>query len=297
VRRSLPEHLAPRRAENAVVLLLLATTAAAVCFVVVYALSADTQLLGLTLGLAFASLAAALLVASRMLVPQERSVEARSELVHEDEQAEVARLVAESADGLSRRRLVVVAAGTAGVALSAALVAPVAALGPLLGTDRLLRSPWRPGRRLVDELGRPIRADDVVEGVFLTAFPEGAEKDTLDAPLILVRLPRELLELPVGRADWAPDGVLAFSKICPHAGCAISLYRWPSYPPTSPRPALVCPCHYSTFDPGRGGALLFGPAGRDLPQLPLRIAGGGALEAAGGFSAGVGPSWWRVRQA
>ena len=93
----------------------------------------------------------------------------------------------------------------------------------------------------------------------------------------------------------APKGIVAFSKICTHAGCAISLYRKPTFPATQPRPALVCPCHYSTFDPANGGKVLFGPAGRPLPQLPLFVDGAGNLRAAGGFDGRVGPSWSGVR--
>jgi ubiquinol-cytochrome c reductase iron-sulfur subunit len=104
------------------------------------------------------------------------------------------------------------------------------------------------------------------------------------------------LRLPEGRTGWAPHGILAYSKICTHAGCAIALYRTPLYEPTTPGPALVCPCHYSTFDPATGGTVLFGPAGRPLPQLPLRIDDGGHLRAAGGFSGPIGPSWWGVRK-
>jgi predicted choloylglycine hydrolase/nitrite reductase/ring-hydroxylating ferredoxin subunit len=86
-----------------------------------------------------------------------------------------------------------------------------------------------------------------------------------------VRLPANFLHLPAARRDWAPSGILAYSKICPHAGCAISLYRYPTYAPTSQQPAFTCPCHYSTFLPGEGGRVIFGPAGRSLPQLPLLI--------------------------
>lgn len=293
--RFLPEHRAPAAAELAVVALLGLTALGASGFVAVYVVSADTQLLGLSLGIALASLSAALLIASNRLVPQEEEVEDRGSLLHPDEQREVVGLVEEAAGGLTRRRLVVAAAGAAGTALAAAVVVPAASLGPFLGTDRLLRGPWRPGRRLVREDGRPITADDVVEGSFLTAFPEGAPKDTLDAPLVVVRLPVESLELPPGREDWAPRGILAFSKTCPHAGCAVSLYRHPLYDPTAAEPALVCPCHYSTFDPTRGGELTFGPAGRPLPQLPLRLSPEGVLEAAGPFPDGIGPSWWGVR--
>jgi ubiquinol-cytochrome c reductase iron-sulfur subunit len=104
------------------------------------------------------------------------------------------------------------------------------------------------------------------------------------------------LELPPEREGWAPDGVVAYSKICTHAGCAVSMYRSPKFEPTAPRPGLVCPCHYSTFDPAAGGRVLFGPAGRPLPQLPLAVEDD-VLVAAGSFSGPLGPSWWGVRQA
>ena len=62
-----------------------------------------------------------------------------------------------------------------------------------------------------------------------------------------------------------------------------------------PDHALVCPCHYSTFDPATGGTVLFGPAGRPLPQLPLTVDADRTLRAAGNFSGPVGPGWWGVR--
>ena len=103
------------------------------------------------------------------------------------------------------------------------------------------------------------------------------------------------LDLPSGRDDWAPDGLVAYSKICTHAGCAVSLARQPLYPPQSPKPALVCPCHYSTFDPAKGADVIFGPAGRALPQLPLSIDSAGNLLAGGELSGDVGPSWRSAR--
>ncbi|HEY7632232.1 MAG TPA: Rieske (2Fe-2S) protein, partial [Thermoleophilaceae bacterium] len=96
--------------------------------------------------------------------------------------------------------------------------------------------------------------------------------------------------------NWAPQGILAYSKICTHAGCALGLYRKPTFPPVEPGSALVCPCHYSTFDVTDGGTVLFGPAGRPLPQLPLMVDREGNLRAAGNFSGPVGPSWWGVRK-
>jgi ubiquinol-cytochrome c reductase iron-sulfur subunit len=284
-------------AELVVAALFVATGLAAVAFVVVYAVDRighQTQFLGLSLGLAFAFLAAAFVVAGRSLVADEEIVEDYPE-PHPEAQEDVLQIVDESADRLTRRRLLVLTGLGAGGALGAALVVPAASLGPLLDWDELREVPWRAGRRLVDERGRPLRASEIEEKVFYTAFPEGAPREDVGAPVVVVRLPPAHLKLPPERQGWAPRGILAYSKICTHAGCAISLYRVPLYPPATPTPALVCPCHYSTFDPAAAGAVLFGPAGRPLPQLPLRIDANGILRAAGPFSAGPGPSWWGAR--
>jgi ubiquinol-cytochrome c reductase iron-sulfur subunit len=293
--RLLPPYIAASRAERTAIALLVLAALGSAAFVVLYFVEPDTQLLGLSLGIALGAIAAAFILAGKALVPQETAVEHRPELVHEEEQREVAQLVEEGGKGLTRRRLLFTAAAAAGGTLAAAVVVPAASLGPFLGTDALFRTPWRAGRRLVDEKGEPIAASDVSEGVFLTAFPEDADPGNLASSLIVIRLASAELHLPAERGAWAPEGVLAFSKICPHAGCAISMYRYPLFAPDAPGPALVCPCHYSTFDPRSGGTLLFGPAGRDLPQLPLRIDGDGNLRAGGNFSAPIGPSWWGVR--
>lgn len=282
--------------ELLVVLLLLAGAAAAVAFVVVYALSADTQLLGLTIGAALLLFAAVFFVIAKRLVPQAQSDEPYPELAHQADQEEVARIFEESASRLTRKRLLVVAAGTAGTALAVAVVTPLASLGPILDTDRLYRSPWTRGRRLVDAAGRPLKASEVIERSLFSAFPEGADPKEIASPIVVVRVEPGELDLPDGRDDWAPEGIVAYSKICTHAACAVSLYRTPLNEPTAPRPALICPCHFSTFDPARGGSVLFGPAGRDLPQLPLDVDGEGYLVAGGDFSGPVGPSWWGVRK-
>jgi ubiquinol-cytochrome c reductase iron-sulfur subunit len=287
------------RAEAAVVALLSCSALSAAGFVAVYALDRlprQTQLLGIALGAAFACLAAACFVAARHLVVEEQLEEGYPEPgEHAEAAAEIGQIVEESGSRLTRRKLLVRAGGMAAGALGVALVTPAVSLGPLLDTGRLYVTPWRRGRRLVDERGRPLRADAIEEEAFYTAFPEGADREQLGAPIVLVRLDPARLELPPERRGWAPDGILAYSKICTHAACAISLYRSPNFEPSQPRPALVCPCHYSTFDPATGGTVLFGPAGRPLPQLPLTVDRRGELRAGGNFSGPVGPSWWGVR--
>jgi ubiquinol-cytochrome c reductase iron-sulfur subunit len=296
--RIVPRPRAARRAESVVLALLGLAGLSSVGFIAVYALDripAQTQFLGLTLGLALGFLAAACVVVARRVLPEEEVEDDYPPGEHEPEQQEVVRIVEESTDAFTRRRLLGLAAGGAGAALGAALLTPVFSLGPFLDTDRLYSSPWSRGRRLVNEHGRPLRARDIEPKEFYSAYPEGADREQVSSPLVVVRLPPSALRLPEGRAGWAPHGILAYSKICTHAGCAVALYRAPLYPPTEPKPALVCPCHYSTFDPATGGTVLFGPAGRPLPQLPLAIDEQGYLRAAGGFSEPVGPSWWGVR--
>jgi len=287
---------APARAEALAAGLLFASAGASIAFVVVLLAGADTQLLGLTLGLALLLLGAALGVTANRIVPRERAIEDRPQLADPQAQDEVEQRLGMVGEGVSRRRLLGAAGLTAGAALAAAAAVPVTALGPSVG-DSIVDTPWRRGRILVGEDGSPLTADDVPQDTFVTAFPQGADKRELGSPVVLVREDPDTLRLPHGREDWAPEGILAFSKICTHAGCAIALYRAPLYEPTSQPPGLACPCHYSVFDARTGGTVVSGPAGRPLPQLPLEIGADGLLRAAGGFSGPIGPAWWGVRKA
>ena len=277
-------------------LLLLAAAACGVAFVVVYVLDrlpAHTQLLGLSLGLACLFVAAALIVTAKRLIVTEELEDDYPAQEHVDEQETVMQIVADS--GFSRRRFLKLGLLAAGGALTAAILTPVASLGPAIDMARFYATPWRRGRRLVDEHGRRYRALDIEHDTLYTAFAEGSDMEELGASLLLVRLPSDQLKLPSDLHGYAADGIVAYSKICTHAGCAISLYRAPLFQPDEPTPALVCPCHYSTFDPATGGKVTFGPAGRKLPMLPLTIAPNGELRAAGNFDSPVGPSWWGVR--
>ena len=287
-----------RHAERLVVALFLIAALCGAAFPVVYAVNAiprQTQFLGLSLGLCFAFIAAACIVISKRLVVTEELDDDYGVPEHPEEQERVEQLVEESGDRITRKRLFVLAGGAAGTALGVALITPAASLGPVFDVSSFYKTPWRRGVRLVDELGNVFQAGDIEEGTFYTAFPQHADREQMGAPLVVVRLKPSELRLPPERRGWAPGGILAYSKICTHAGCAINLYRKPTFAQVEPRPALICPCHYSTFDPARAAKVIFGPAGRPLPQLPLLIAVSGELAAAGNFSGPVGPSWWGVR--
>ena len=285
-----------RRAETALLVLLALVVACAVAFMVVYSidrLSHQTQYLGLALGGAFVVLAAACILVANALVVTEELEHPYPAQAHPVETSEIEQIVAESGERFTRKRLVRLAGLGAAGALGLALVTPVLSLGPAFSTQKLKWTPWRRGRRLVDEGGEPLRAADIEEGAFYTAYPEGADRELIGSPLVVVRVPLSELK---SRHDWAPSGIVAFSKICTHAGCAIALYRKPTFAAVEPRPALVCPCHYSTFDPADGGKVLFGPAGRALPQLPLEVDARGHLRAQGTFDEPSGPSLWGVRK-
>lgn len=297
--RIVPGGKPDRHAEYLVVVLLMLAALFAAGFIVSYAELSATKTLNMLLGVciaaALACLAAALVVVSKRLVVTEEIEEDYPE-ENPQEQQQLTQLVRESGSRITRRKLLVGAAATAGGAIGLAGLTPVLSLGPLWDTTPLDATPWRRGRRLVDPEGRLMLASDIEEETFYTAFPEGAERENIGSPLVVVRVRPAELRLPPGRETWAPYGILAYSRICTHAGCAIELYRKPRFPVVEPKPALVCPCHYSTFDPATGATVIFGPAGRPLPQLPLMIDATGHLAAAGNFSGRVGPGWWGVRK-
>ncbi|HEX5195003.1 MAG TPA: ubiquinol-cytochrome c reductase iron-sulfur subunit [Solirubrobacteraceae bacterium] len=296
--RLVPPGSPDRAAENVVLLLLVLAMLAGAGFIVVYAMYKapvlPNELLGICMGVALVSIGAALTIVGKRLVVTEE-LEEDYPTADPEEQAKIVETVRDSGSRFTRKRLLLTAGAGAGGALGLAALTPVLSLGPIWDTAPLERTPWYRGRRIVDDKGRPIAAADIEQKTFYDGFAEGWSKEDLSSLLIIIRLDPSELHLPAGRSGWAPRGILAYSKICTHAGCAIELYRKPTFPTVEPEPAFVCPCHYSTFNPADGAQVIFGPAGRPLPQLPVMIDGAGNLRSAGNFSARVGPSWWGVR--
>ncbi len=156
------------------------------------------------------------------------------------------------------------------------------------------RTIWAKGIRIVNDVTYvPVKASDLQLGSIVNAVPENITKlegkDFLDAKakaaVIVVRmLPGDIKAFPE-RVGWGVDGVLCYSKICTHVGCPINLWESQTH-------KLLCPCHQSTFDLADNGKVLFGPAARDLPQLPIMVDSGGFLIAQSDFTEAVGPSFW-----
>jgi ubiquinol-cytochrome c reductase iron-sulfur subunit len=106
-----------------------------------------------------------------------------------------------------------------------------------------------------------------------------------DAPTMLIRMQPEVLKPRKGREDWSVEGHIAYSVICTHLGCPVKLYEQQTH-------HLFCPCHQSTFDAANGAKVLFGPAARNLPQLPIYVDDEGYFVARSDYTEPVGPSFW-----
>jgi ubiquinol-cytochrome c reductase iron-sulfur subunit len=170
------------------------------------------------------------------------------------------------------------------------LIAPLGGLlrnpntGNPLGTTL-----WADGVRLVRDDGTPVRPGDQQPGSLSTVFPavEGGNRSA-DSPLMLIRLrPEQLLDLHPRRGfeDYGYGDYVAFSKICTHAGCPVSLYEQETS-------RILCPCHQSQFDVTQGAKPVFGPATRSLPELPLAVDGEGYFIARNDYREAVGPTYW-----
>ncbi|WP_308796305.1 cytochrome bc1 complex Rieske iron-sulfur subunit [Agromyces silvae] len=162
-----------------------------------------------------------------------------------------------------------------------------------LPVELLSHTMWQKGTRLaLDPSGAPIKASDVTIGSAFHVIPEGLQdmghgrlEEKAKAAVLLMRLnPAELNELPE-RADWSYDGIVAYSKICTHVGCPVALYEQHTH-------HLLCPCHQSQFDVANHCEVIFGPAARPLPQLPIAVDDEGYLVAQSDFTEPVGPSFW-----
>jgi ubiquinol-cytochrome c reductase iron-sulfur subunit len=164
-------------------------------------------------------------------------------------------------------------------------------LGPLPGT-KLRHTLWSKGKLLVNmNTNQPLRPSDVAVGSLTFAKPEGLEEHDEDfqtqiakAALMIVRLQPDNIK-DKQELDWSYQGIVAYSKICTHVGCPISLYEQQTH-------HVLCPCHQSTFDLSDGARVIFGPAGHALPQLRIGVNDEGYLEALGDFEEPVGPAFW-----
>ena len=161
--------------------------------------------------------------------------------------------------------------------------------------ELLSHTMWKKGERLVkDPTGTPIRAADVTIGSAVHVSPaaltelshtDGYLEEKAKAIVLVMRLRPEDLKQAPDKVDWSYDGIVAYSKVCTHVGCPVALYEQHTH-------HLLCPCHQSQFDVTDHAAVIFGPAARPLPQLPITVDSEGYLVAQSDFLEPVGPSFW-----
>jgi ubiquinol-cytochrome c reductase iron-sulfur subunit len=308
-RRQDIDERAARRSERAVALLFTISMLATIGFIASYVIfpidkivyifpighvSALNFALGITLGLALFCIGAGAVHWARTLMSDEEMPSERHPIEAEPEVK--AQVLVDFKQGakesqLGRRKLI------RNTMLGAMAMVPLAGLmllrdlGPL-PEDKLRHTAWRKGLQLINmNTDQPLRPEDIQVGSLTFAQPQGFSEDDSNyqtelakAALMIVRLhPQDIKDKR--ELDWSHDGIVAFSKICTHVGCPISLYEQQTH-------HVLCPCHQSTFDLSDGGRVIFGPAGHALPQLRIGVNTQGNLEALGDFTEPVGPSFW-----
>ncbi len=316
---------AAKRAERQIAGMFVASTLLSIGFVVAYFAipnnsrfldtNASNLALGVSLGLALLLIGlAAIQWAKKLMVDEEVSEERHLVASSPEERREAIDLVLKGSaeSGLGRRTLIKLSVAPALGLLVAPVVVLLRDLGPLPHND-LFHTTWRPGTRLVrDGLGTPIKASDIVIGSLVNVEPgslypngansptagEVADEDGIGTPdmvsaqtvrarsaAIVVRMAPGEATVPAGRETWNVDGIFCYSKICVHMGCPISLYEQQTH-------VLLCPCHQSQYDLAQAGKVVFGPAARAMPQLPIHLDRDGYLVATRDFLVPVGPSFW-----
>ncbi|GAA3613777.1 Rieske 2Fe-2S domain-containing protein [Marihabitans asiaticum] len=275
-------------------------------------MSLSNLLLGLGLALALLGIGLGAVQWAKTLMPDEEVVEMRHPMRSSDEAREG--FVQTILDGgessqLTRRPLIKATLGGALGLFSLPLLVQLAgSLGPLPRNDLSVTfwngekgedGTWTAMQRRLhlDPEDRPIKASDVTIGSVFHVLPEGlqselhgAEKlnEITKASVLVMRLnPDEFQDTPQGRKarDWGYQGIVAYSKVCTHVGCPVGLYEQTTH-------HLLCPCHQSTFDVTNDCEVIFGPAGRPLPQLKIGVDAQGYLIAEQSFQEPVGPSFW-----
>lgn len=251
-------------------------------------------LLGLGLAGAFLFIGLGAVAWARQLMPDTEVVAQRHEFRSPDEDrkefVETVKTQAAAA-GIGRRPLI---KRTLGAALGLVGLGPIIMLRDLgpLPEKELEKTSWKAGTRLVTDPGdRPIKASELEVGAVVQTLPEldhpehRSLNDIAKDPVLLIRLRPEDFNLDAERLSWTYEGIIAFSKICSHMGCAVALYEQSTH-------HLLCPCHQSTFDVTRAAKVIFGPAARPLPQLAITVDSEGYLIAKQPFTESVGPSYW-----
>ena len=273
-------------------------------------------LLGVTLAVSLLGIGFGAVHWAKTLMPDEEVVEMRHPLRSSDDarQAVVTTLTdGGEASQITRRPMIKYTLGGAlGLMALPVIVPVVGGLAPWRSpAEELSLTFWDGGestgghaptfkamRLMRDPQNTPIKAEDVTIGSVFHVMPEGLLPDLetgeggakhqleekAKAAVLLMRLNPDDIKSQKER-DWGYQGIVAYSKICTHVGCPVGLYEQQTH-------HLLCPCHQSTFDVTDDCKVIFGPAKRALPQLPITVDAEGYLVSKAPFAEPIGPSFW-----
>jgi ubiquinol-cytochrome c reductase iron-sulfur subunit len=288
-----PQDPQDRFNERLVASVFLLSAAGAITFVIMYAIHAkptDNWIngwLGGSLGVSLLALGSGAVLWAKLLMPHEEAVEERHPFNSDpaDQQSAADSFNAGVAgSGIARRpllrRSLLLAAGVVGLPG----VVLLRSLGPR-PKGELAHTDWTAGARMVDQFNNPILAAAIQPvGAFFTVFPENhTDPDSAaSSAVMLINVGAGIRPQSLAKSY---NGILAYSKICTHAGCPTSLYDQQTH-------TLLCPCHQSQFKVLEGCKPVAGPATRSLPQLGITVDDDGYLIATGDFNEPIGPGFW-----
>jgi ubiquinol-cytochrome c reductase iron-sulfur subunit len=276
----------PRRTEKVALLLFVLALLSFCGFGAAYVQNASTFWLGVPIALGMLFFGMAMASWGMFLMPRGPFEEPRAPMqtTPEEKQLFLGDFASRGKVAIERRSFLGKAmAAAAGVLGIVAMFPLIRSLGPKPGSS-LDTTPWKKGAYLTDINGHRMTVNDVNLGGFVTVFPQYDLGGAISQTLLLHPQTTDIVTMK-GRENWAPQGFIAFSKVCTHAGCPVGLYEQATE-------QLLCPCHQSLFDIYAGAIPVFGPAPRPLPQLPLYIDSKGYIRAQAPYNEPIGPGFW-----
>ena len=269
-------------------------------------------LMGGTLTLAMFAIGAGMTVWARNVMPHYEVASPYDDLPSsEEEKSSFSEFFMKSADesGFTKRPLMRRTLILAMLPLGLAPIVLLRDTGPLPG-DQMKETRWVDGMRMyVEGTHRHLKAEDLENDPYgmISALPalddEGyphgmSLTDQAKSVILLIKVPEDDwksgMNAPVREGsdethlNWTHQGIVAYSKICTHVGCPAALYERTTH-------RILCPCHQSTFDATDAAKVVFGPAHRPLPQLPIGVDDEGYLVARGDFNEPTGPTFWEYK--
>lgn len=260
-------------------------------------LGASNLALGATFGLALLLIGIGAIQWARRLMDDHEIVEERHAVSSSpQDRVEAVAILQQGADEsqIGRRSLIRRTLIGALALLGIPPIVMLADLGPLPG-NHSAHTIWRRGIRILNDVTyHPLKPEDLELGALVNGVPanlldleEGKERNNAraKAQVLLIRMSPNEIRARANRKNWTVDGILCYSRVCTHVGCPVNLYEQHTH-------HTLCPCHQSTFDLSDNGVVVFGPAARSLPQLPIMVDGDGYLVAQSDFTEPIGPSYW-----